>query len=281
VRFIEIELDSVVCRALLDERAPETASVLWDALPLEGEAVHTYGSGEMIRLLEPLPLRDLSPEGQISFQHPGSVVYYSPAKELAICYGSARFAGGLPVSPLAEMEGDLSEFSARANRLIHAGSKQLAVRRAADQTTPFRYPTWPGSRIELSVGDATATAVLRADLSPVTVAEFARRLPIAGSALSDMFGGQITRFMPSSGLDLAQTREDRNHRASTGLWPGYLYWFSEERSLVLCYGDGLFVGGPWTTAVVTPLASLEGDWGELRSRLSHQYRTGAAPFSFR
>jgi hypothetical protein len=283
MRFIEIELDGDAYRARLnDDAASQTSSALWAALPIEGNAVHTYGSGEMIRILEPLPIRILSLEAETSFQHPGSIIYYPPAKELAICYGSARFAGGLQVTPLAEMEGDLGHFVNTAARLVFTGAKRLALRVAADQTTSFRYPARSGRKIDIGLGGATARATLLESLAPGTCQQFTSALPLEGLAANDIFGGQLTRLWPKPhSLDLRPPPTDRTHRAVVGLWPGYLYWYPEERGLVLCYGDGLYLGGPWPAAIVIPIAAFDGDWTEVRAEALMHFRTGATSFSMR
>src|SRR5689334_16214263 len=75
MKFMEIELDGVVCRSLLNEdKAPKTSRAVWDVLPFEGRAVHAQVSGDMFRMLDETPVGELELESASYFQHPGSVV---------------------------------------------------------------------------------------------------------------------------------------------------------------------------------------------------------------
>ncbi len=138
-RRIEIELDGVVVTArLLSERAPETCDLMWAALPYEDRVTHAKWSGQMFHTNTPidLPVGDgsypLGIEGRTAFQQPGMVVYYRPAKEFAVSYGDAQFSwetGPLFVTPVAQIEDDLTEFAKKADELMWKGAKRFVMRR--------------------------------------------------------------------------------------------------------------------------------------------------------
>lgn len=131
MRMVRIELSETVFRArLLDDLAPKTCEALWRALPLLGRAVHAQWSGEMFRMYEHVDLGVPEAEVRGAFQHPGEVIYCPSAREIAVCYGRARFRGAIgPVycTPMAEIEGDLDLLRARAERLQWDGAKALAI----------------------------------------------------------------------------------------------------------------------------------------------------------
>jgi hypothetical protein len=131
MRMIRIDLGEAAFRArLLDDTAPATCDALWNALPLRGRAVHAQWSGEMFRMYEPVDLGIPTPEVRGAFQHPGEIVYCPSARELAICYGIARFRGALgPVycTPVAEIEDDLDALRACAARLPWDGAQPLLI----------------------------------------------------------------------------------------------------------------------------------------------------------
>ncbi len=135
MRMISIDLGGTTFRArLLDGSAPTTCEALWNALPLRGRGVHAQWSGEMFRMYEHVDLGIPEPEVRGAFQHPGEVIYCPSAREIAICYGMARFRGALgPVycTPVAEIEDDLDMLRARAERLQWDGAKTLEIARLA------------------------------------------------------------------------------------------------------------------------------------------------------
>src|SRR3954471_20191457 len=182
MRFIEVDLNGTVVRALLNEDlAPDTCQAIWDALPFEGRAVHAQISGDMFRMLDHAPIPDLAVESGVSFQHPGQIVYYPGIKEIAFCTGRARFRGAPGadgavgrLTPLAEIEGDFSAFHKAGYDLQFDGARPIRFRKAADQETPFRYPEEQGRKIEVDVDGVKLTATLLEKLAPETVEAFTK-----------------------------------------------------------------------------------------------------------
>jgi hypothetical protein len=140
-RRIEIDLDGVVVTArLLEERAPKTCELMWQALPYEDRVTHAKWSGAMFHTnthIE-LPAGDGSypfgMEAPCAFQPPGMVVYFRPAKEFAVAYGESQFswqAGPLFITPVAMIEDDLAAFAKKGEELVWKGAKPFRIRRKA------------------------------------------------------------------------------------------------------------------------------------------------------
>jgi len=129
-RFVDIDLDGMVCRAgLNDDLAPITCGAIWQALPFGGQAVHAMVSGSMFRMLEATPVQDLPLESPNHFQFPGLVVFHPVLKEIGFCVGPGRFHGafgGDIVTPWAQLEEDLQWMKA-ADDLRFSGSKGDAI----------------------------------------------------------------------------------------------------------------------------------------------------------
>lgn len=285
MRFIDVDLDGLIVRAQLNEAgAPKTAEALWNALPFEGTAVHAQLSGDMFRMLDHAPLPDtLEVESRQTYQHPGSLIYLPTIKEIAFCYGVARFkghTGPVYLTPAAEIEGDLTAFGRKARTLMRAGGKPIRFRRSSDQTTPFRYPARNGRKISIEFGGASVTATLLEDMAPKTTAALLRRLPIEGVATNDNWGGSVTRIWPSAHgtkLDLG-LREGENERRL--LWPGYAYYDIADASLALVYGDG-YMGDETGGRRVTPVAVLDAGLEAFRAVASSQLTEGEKPIRIR
>src|SRR5436305_5575654 len=169
---------------LLEERSPKTAQAIWEALPFGGRAVHAQISGEMFRMLEhtPVAIDQTEPGTGTGFQYPGELVYYAPIKEIAICYGDARFRGAasaVPVSPLAEIvPAELATLAEVAPRLQWEGATPIEFRPGSEPAVKDAHVK--GRKIEVRVGDVSASATLLEDKVPRTVEEILKRLPLEG-----------------------------------------------------------------------------------------------------
>ena len=272
MRFIEIVLDGKAVRANLNEDVPATANASWQKLTFGGRAVHAQIAGEMFRMLDETPVGELALEGGQSYQAPGEVVYYPPIKEIAIALGEARFRGHTGVSactPLAQIEGDFSEWGAIANKLDETGTKPIEFRRAADQTTPFRYRKLEGPKIEVEFDGLKLTGALLQSLAPRTVAEFAKVLPLDGRVWNDSLSGEVLRFEREIPLKVTEVES-----AKFMLWPGYFYYYPAKRELRFCWGQGS-THNLSAVEALTPIAALEGDLSEFRKRAKAQLTEGA------
>jgi len=272
MRFIEIELDGKSVRALVNEAVPVTANAMWEALPFEGRAVHAQIAGEMFRMLDQAPVGELALEDGQSYQAPGEVVYFPPIKEIAICLGEARFrghAGVVPCTPLAQIEGDFSEWATGAHKLDQAGARPIKFRKAADQSSAFRHLTLQGPKLDVEFDGAQFGATLLDSLAPKTAAEFTKILPLEGRAWNDSLSGEVLRFEREVQLNIAEPENGKFM-----LWPGYFYYYPAKRELRFCWGQGS-VHNLSTVEQLTPIAALDGDWNEFKKRAQAQLTEGA------
>ena len=272
MRFIEIELDGKSVRALVNEAVPVTANAMWDALPFEGRAVHAQIAGEMFRMLDQAPVGELALENGQSYQAPGEVVYFSPIKEIAICLGEARFrghAGVVPCTPLAQIEGDFSEWATSAHKLDQTGARPIKFRKAADQSSAFRHLTRQGPKLDVEFDGVRFGATLLDSLAPKTAAEFTKILPLDGRAWNDSLSGEVLRFEHEIPLSVAEPENGKFM-----LWPGYFYYHPAKRELRFCWGQGS-VHNLSAVEKLTPIAALDGDWSEFKKRAQGQLTEGA------
>jgi hypothetical protein len=285
MKFMEIDLDGVVCRALLNEaKAPKTSQAVWEALPFEGRAVHAQVSGDMFRMLDEAPVGELELESVTYFQHPGSVVFYPPIKEIAFCVGKAAFAatqGFFKVTPLAELEPDWSEWAKKGDDLRFTGTKPIWFRRAADQTTPFRFQVRRGRKLEVQFDGVRLTATLLEDEFPKASRAFARRLPLEGRASNSVWGAAVTRFYPGRTRPTGVRLPARAFEAGTTFhWPGYIYYDPGDGGICICYGDAAegLQGNP---IPLVPVACFDGDIAPYVERAQRQLMEGAKPMSIK
>jgi hypothetical protein len=283
MRFIEIDLGGSVVRAALnDEGAPKTSAAVWDALPFGGKAVHAQVSGQMFRMLEETPVpADLPIESGEFYHHPGQVIFFPPIREIAFAVGEAMFAASeqpYRLTPLAEIEGDAEEWFAKGDGIQRTGSVPIEFRQAADQMTPYRYPTTRGRKIEIDFDGVTVGATLLERQSPKASAAFAAALPLEGRATNSTWGAKITRLWLGSGKPLDLGRDLEN--GTTFHYPGYVYFDPNDGAVRICYGSGR-EGLPWEPAKMVPVARVDGDIAPYRQMASTQLLEGEKPFFIR
>lgn len=280
--FMDIEVDGLSVRASLNEKgAPQTCKAVWEALPFEGRAVHAQISGDMFRMLEPAPVEDLPFEGEVYSQHPGSVVFYPPIREIAICVGRAQFSaqqGHYGVTLLAEIEGDFTGWAERTNNLNFSGTAPIRFRRSQDQDTPFRRVVPEGPEIQITFGDATVQARLLADdLSKAAVSELTEALPLSGEAANHTWAGAMTLVRPDRAPRLSRLAGEA---ATTFHWPGYLYYAPADDQILVCYGDASCnIQGVPTPLV--PVARITDDLAGYVAVAQSQLLEGAKPIEIR
>lgn len=137
VKRIELEVEGVTAVArLLEEKAPNTISRFWNALPIEQKLRHARWGGNMAYILEPrLKHPSLLVENQVSFCIPGDIVYKPSHGEFAFSYGQAQArnpAGNDWATHFASFEGDFRPFLDMMQRTQCEGAKQLVIRRKED-----------------------------------------------------------------------------------------------------------------------------------------------------
>jgi hypothetical protein len=285
VRFIEIDVDGVIVRAQLNEEgAPKTVDAIWNALPFQGRAVHAQLSGDMFRMLDETPIGDLETESEEAHQHPGSVVYYPPIKEIAFGYGETRFQGqAAPVylTPFAEIEGDIEAFGKKADQLLDVGTVPITFRKAADQTTPFQYRTFAGPKIEVEFDGVKLVATVLESMAPKAAKSFLEALPFEGVGKNDDWGGGLTRLYPKGNADGTWELEtsDADQRKFQ-VWPGYIYYDVLLRRVSICYADASATSLAGIRPTI-PLAVFDGDWSAYKAKAKAQLTEGAKPISIK
>ncbi len=287
VKWLEMELDGTVFHArLLEERAPKTTQTIWDALPFGGRAVHAQLSGEMFRMFEHTPVDlDATEAGTgTGFQWPGELVYYAPIKEIAICYGEARFRGAaacVPVTPLAEIvQAEVATLAETARKLQWDGAKSIQFRQGSE---PAVKESMKGRKIEVRVGDVSATATLLDDKAPRTIEAIAKKLPLEGQVTNTTWSGGVSRFWGSDGQNRGiGVRVDQPEAQTKFHWPGYVYYYPELEGIRIVYGDGQ-MSDAFSSDNMTPIARFDGDWttSEMRKTLANLFLEGAKPISIR
>ena len=281
MKFMEIDVDGSVVRARLNEdKAPLTCQAVWDALPFEGRAVHAQISGQMFRMFDEVPVGDLPLEGTEYFQHPGELVFYPPIKEIAFCVGEARFSapqGLFAFIPLADIEGDFSAWAKLCDDLQFTGTKRIQFRRAADQSSPFRYPTLSGRGLEIDFDGVKVRAVLLEGGDSETTSSLAAALPLNGVASNSTWAGGMTRFVPDGEVTLTS---GSSASGTTFHWPGYVYVDPRDSSMRIGYADGQenVQGIPVPLIAV---ARIDGDLSALQAKARTQNMEGAKPMTIR
>ena len=266
--YLQVQVGDERFRAELNEHAaPQTCAAVLDTLPFEGRAVHVQVSGEMFRMLDHAPLPELAVEGNSTFQHPGSVIYYPPSQEIALCYGQARFAGHtgpIEVTPFAEVEGDPSRLRVVGERLSLSGVLPIRFSLAADQDSPFVQPRPAGRSVRFGYGIASTSAALLDAVSPQTCAALGQQLPLETSFVADMWGGQ------SAHASLTGGPGPGDEATSRIMWPGYVYYSPDRRELTFCYGNAV-LNGPRANSPLVPVLALGPEWHDtvLPAALGH------------
>jgi hypothetical protein len=307
MRVMEIELGRAVFQArLLEDRAPRTCQALWEALPFEGRAVHAMWSGNMCRTLDAAPIDVEAVESGLSFQYPGLVVYYPPRREIAVCYGDARFrgsAGAAYVTPIAEVlgfarpaapalagtrgnpTGDLDALAESAARLQFEGATPIRFRRSETVLpAPTQTGAGGGTPIEIDLDGSIVTATLLEASAPRTCAAFKRLLPLEGRALNTKWSGAMLHFWrdaaPPGTRGSVGLEVDPLEHPTHFHWPGYIYYYPEWSGIRIPYGDAQ-MSGAFRVCDMTAFARFEGDWSPFRDTASQLYLTGARPMRIR
>lgn len=134
VKLIEVEVEGLIAVArLLEEKAPRTVNMIWNALPIERMLYHARWSGNMAYFREPGledPLFVL--ENRISYLIPGDVAYIPAYGEFAFSFGQAQArdsSGNCWASHFASFEGDFRLFLEKIQQTQCDGAKKIVIRR--------------------------------------------------------------------------------------------------------------------------------------------------------
>ncbi len=155
-RQIELSLTKKRVRAvatLLDDEAPRTCKLVWEALPLEGETYHAKWAGRELYTLVPPLGPSPGQENAIIMPIPGDVLYFDVSPDsidlplalrrkypkglvdLAVFYGRNSLllgpAGFMPGNLFATITEGLAEYARACGELFREGmvDERFAIRR--------------------------------------------------------------------------------------------------------------------------------------------------------
>jgi hypothetical protein len=140
-RRIEVEVEGVrATYRLLDEWAPKTTGLIWEALPMEDVLLrHAKLSGDAVFLVAESPLFKALPETNelaVTSIYRGYIVANlhpdQSNMELLLPYGLAEYRwpdGRHYVTPVAELVSDGQELTARFQQTWTEGAKKITLRR--------------------------------------------------------------------------------------------------------------------------------------------------------
>ena len=199
VRRIEFELEGATTVArLLDDAAPLTCQALWDALPFEDVVTHSRWSGGRLHTHRhptlDLPSRDgFSIENPSVYQAPGDVVIWPGNNELMVTYAPGSFRPFHQVSLVTcvgRIDGDMTAFARKIERLQWEGAKQLVVRRAEEAAENPSIAEL-GPRIRLEAEGRTWEFELFTDRAPKLCKAILDALPLEGPVTNTHSTGMI------------------------------------------------------------------------------------------
>ncbi len=267
--YIDIAFDQLDLRArLLDDVAPNAAAAFRAILPLRSRAYQDQHSAQIMRTDARLSA-DLGGDRAYGYQQSGLLMLDRVSGEVALCFGRGRLQDALgPVAaiPLAEIGGDLTELTARGDRLQFDGAKPIEFRLSSDQSSRLAEPSHRGRRLVVTLDGVPAEAVLLEELSPVTTAAFVAALPAEGKATNTYASGPLTRFWNRTGGKEGETPldvPDSEATAATLYGGGYYLPARPWRGIRISAQEPTAMGGG--RLALTPLFRFTGDWFAFRA----------------
>ena len=267
--YIDIAFDQLDLRArLLDDVAPNAAAAFRAILPLRSRAYQDQHSAQIMRTDARLSA-DLGGDRAYGYQQSGLLMLDRVSGEVALCFGRGRLQDALgPVAaiPLAEIGGDLTELTARGDRLQFDGAKPIEFRPSSDQSSRLAEPSHRGRRLVVTLDGVPAEAVLLEELSPVTTAAFVAALPAEGKATNTYASGPLTRFWNRTGGKEGETPldvPDSEATAATLYGGGYYLPARPWRGIRISAQEPTAMGGG--RLALTPLFRFTGDWFAFRA----------------
>lgn len=133
MKRVEIEVDGVVAEAeLLEENAPRTTAVFWDALPITTRLTHTIWSGRACGFsVERLRTVDALEHGVCSI-YPGTLIARPDMGEVLLSYGAAEYRSALGVqygTRIARLVRNQAAMLTVLDRMHDEGDKTVSIRR--------------------------------------------------------------------------------------------------------------------------------------------------------
>ncbi|WP_022885318.1 DUF3830 family protein [Glaciibacter superstes] len=281
--YVDATVGDVTIRIQLNvDGAPTTAAAFADALPFSGRAVHAQTSGQMFRMLEDVPIDNVSEvEDVVHYQWPGVVIYHPGVREIAFAYGNARFSGPTAASSLTKLgtlDGDLTELIAVVTEIRHTGAVPLSFSLSDDQTTPLRPIEHQGRKVVIDYDGLSLSGTLLEQGSPVTTAALIGKLPVILKSITSTWRGQHSTLELSTGcvgLDMTEREASSTHLVT----PGTIYYSFAHDELSFVYGRSSNTLRDGIREVLTPVIALDGDWSAVQERALAQLTEGAKPIS--
>ena len=288
MRKIELELEGVVIKAhLLDDKAPQSCRALWDILPFEDRVTHAQWSGGRLETnnhpkltLENKNYPDI--ENPSTYQAPGHVVVWPVTNEMNIAYAPGKFRKmhrDWVVTHIATIEGDMSRFARKMERLQWEGAKKLVVRRGSEHedALPTVVPG-AGPKIEIACDGKQWTAELFEERVPMHSKAILDALPLEGPITNMHASGELFHYwvkipgapeepetkrerwpvdyqgkpIGTSAVAFFDPREMRGHN------PGDILYAPTEGILIV-YGQGFYTRGCQKVGRI-----IEGDLDDFR-----------------
>ncbi|MEW6674023.1 MAG: DUF3830 family protein [Thermodesulfobacteriota bacterium] len=288
MRKIELELEGVVVKAhLLDEKAPQTCQALWDSLPFEDRVTHSQWSGGRLETnhhpkltLEKKYYPDI--ENPSLYQAPGHVVLWPVTNEINIPYAPGRFKKmnrDWVVTHFATIEGDMSRFARKIERLQWEGAKRLVVRRGSEsEQRQQTFIPGAGPKIEIASDKSRWVAELFEERVPKHCKAILEALPLKGPITNMHSSGELFHYwvkIPGAPVE-SETKKERwavdylgkpigtsavtffDPREMRAHNPGDILYAPTEGMLIV-YGQGFYSAGCQKVGHI-----IEGDLDDFR-----------------
>ena len=205
MKNIEIILDGVRVNArLLEKEAPNTCAAILQVLPLETLVVHSrWAGGRLHSLTNPnLNLGEINYpfiENPSFSQAPGDVAIWPLNNELMIVYSPGKFqwmSQSYLLTHFASIEGDMSKFSSKIERLQWEGTKKLEIRELKSDVIPYLSKV-TGPRFEIECEGNIWIGELFQDEFPNICSKFLEVLPLEGPITNTHGSGDMIHFWAS------------------------------------------------------------------------------------
>ena len=220
MRKIELELEGVTVTArLLDKKAPKTCQAIWDILPFEDQVTHGRWSGGRLHTNDHPKLNiDASRypmiENPCAFQAPGDVIVMPLINEITVSYapGSFRWMGQQwIVTKVGVIEGDMSQFARKIERLQWEGAKKLVIRRGAEDEEPRPAVVGNGAKVVIECDGGRWVVELFDERAPKLCRAILDALPLEGPITNMHSSGEVFHYWADiPGIpDEAETKRER------------------------------------------------------------------------
>ncbi len=309
MRNIELNLEGVtVVARLLEKEAPKTCQALWSILPFEDMVIHSHWSGGRLHTTShPKLSLDASRyplvENPSAHQAPGDVAVWPLNSELTVCYSPGQFGWmgqTLVMTKVAVIEGDMSDFARKIERLQWEGNKKLVISHASGKEKPKPMVVGSGARIAIEWKGKRWVAELFEDKEPKHCQAILNALPLEGPITHMHSSGERLHYwavipgIPEKSETNTRERRPVDHQGSSigstfiafydprdmrGVNPGDIMFDSVE-GIEIVYGEA--IQRPWSPPGAPTWNQkvgriIEGDLNDFHEIVEIIDREGAQP----